>query len=1203
MQKFPSSIALFLLALPLHGQEWKQLFNGRNLDGWTGDSRLWSVKDGVLIGETDDDRRKLDANSFLIWKDGQVQDFELEYKARVTGNNSGVQYRSRVMDPKKWIVGGYQMDLHPDPKYLGMLYEEQGRGIACESGQKVDLADKPTVTGSLERPATNLAEWNTYRIVAKGDTATHYINDKPVAEIHDVDAGKRSLKGVLALQVHAGPAMKAEFKDLRIRAFTPAPVAAPAKAVPGKAAGVSAGVEPTISWIWQNSSPTDNQKVFFRREFALPKDIIAASLTVTCDNWQRVWINGKDLGFTSEWGAPANHDVIKHIVQGGRNVIAVEGRNDGGSAGMALRFSATAKGGRRAWITTDDQWVTSLEAPRGWQEPRFSPRDWTPAVAVGKMGDGPWGMVLQPDSEGGTLPVDVTDKYQLLPGFKLERLYQVPNVQGSWVAMTVDGTGKLLCADQYGKIYRVTPATKPDQETVVTPTAIPLAGAHGLLWHQGVLWVTVNEGPEPAGVYRVTDSDRDGEPDKAERVLSVAGNGEHGPHALVPSPDGKFIYFVAGNHTDMPKIEKSMVPKVWAEDQLLPRRPDARGHAKDRMAPGGWVARCNLDGSDWTVMAIGLRNTYDIAFNQRGDLFGYDADMEWDLGMPWYRPTRICHLVPGSESGWRNGTGKWPAYYEDSMPSQVDLGPGSPTGLLSGKGAKFPAKYQQALYAFDWTYATIHAIHLTPDGEGYKAEAEDFLAGSGLPLTDAVIGQDGTMYFMTGGRRTASALWRVRYTGSEPVAPVPAAATEATVASKDGAWEGLASTDRVKRYNSRTALELAGASAISQKLAKESDPWTVIGGSIALARVGTASQRDELLDALDRLDWAKLDVQQKLNWLRAAGLAFARHGEPDADERTRVLAKIDAAFPSNQSEVDRELCRMLCYLQAPGIVGRTLALMDTTGPSPAPDWLAVAGRNAQYGADVKKMIGNLPPAQVIHYIYCLRVVKGPWSQDERKRFFSWFGRLLEKSGGASYAGFIQDLRKQTLEVATPEEREWIEKMAPAVTANPLANLPPVQGPGREWTVAEIEKLAASGLEGRSKENGKKMFQASLCAACHRFDGEGGAAGPDLTAVGGRFSVKDLAESILEPSKVVSDQYAFDTIFKKDGSQVVGKLIEEKDEHWIIATSPFDFSSTSEIERSQIKDIKPSPVSPMPAGLINRLNPEELKDLLAYLLAK
>ena len=92
--------------------------------------------------------------------------------------------------------------------------------------------------------------------------------------------------------------------------------------------------------------------------------------------------------------------------------------------------------------------------------------------------------------------------------------------------------------------------------------------------------------------------------------------------------------------------------------------------------------------------------------------FTYDADMEWDLGAPWYRPTRINHVVSGSDYGWRSGTGKWPAYYEDSLPPVVDIGPGCPTGVINGLGAKFPAKYQDAIYALDWTFGTIYAIHM-----------------------------------------------------------------------------------------------------------------------------------------------------------------------------------------------------------------------------------------------------------------------------------------------------------------------------------------------------------------------------------------------------------------------------------------------------------------------------------------------------------
>ena len=202
----------------------KPIFNGKDLEGWSGDPRLWRVEDGVLVGETNDTDKKPAANTFLIWQGGEPGDFTLEFKARVSGNNnSGVQYRSKVLDAAKWSVGGYQMDLHPKAEYLGMLYEEKGRGIACLRGQKVTLDAKPQVSGKLDVPAVDLAQWNTFRIVAKGKLVQHFVNDQLAAEITDVNPQKSADKGVIALQVHAGPPMKAEFKDLRID-----PSAAPA---------------------------------------------------------------------------------------------------------------------------------------------------------------------------------------------------------------------------------------------------------------------------------------------------------------------------------------------------------------------------------------------------------------------------------------------------------------------------------------------------------------------------------------------------------------------------------------------------------------------------------------------------------------------------------------------------------------------------------------------------------------------------------------------------------------------------------------------------------------------------------------------------------------------------------------------------------------------------------------------------------------
>jgi putative heme-binding domain-containing protein len=169
-----------------------------------------------------------------------------------------------------------------------------------------------------------------------------------------------------------------------------------------------------------------------------------------------------------------------------------------------------------------------------------------------------------------------------------------------------------------------------------------------------------------------------------------------------------------------------------------------------------------------------------------------------------------------------------------------------------------------------------------------------------------------------------------------------------------------------------------------------------------------------------------------------------------------------------------------------------------------------------------------------------------------------------------------------------------------VAANPFANLPPIKGPGKAWSVDEIVALSKD-LKGADPKHGKDMFKAGLCAGCHRFAGEGGAAGPDLSGLAGRFSAHDLAMALQEPNEIISDQFQFDLIIRKDGSQVAGKVVEEKDEKWLVATNPYDMSQTIEIERGDIKEIKPSPISPMPAGLVNRMNETELRALLVYLL--
>ncbi len=354
-------------------------------------------------------------------------------------------------------------------------------------------------------------------------------------------------------------------------------------------------------------------------------------------------------------------------------------------------------------------------------------------------------------------------------GFIVEKLYAPgDHGQGSWVSITKDDKGRLIASDQYGKLYYIDAPPLDSYDSVkVTPIPLEIGSAQGLLWAYGGLYVMVNKKPgDKSGLYRVTDSDGDGVLDSISLLKQLTGWGEHGPHAALLGPDG-FIYIVAGNHTDLPETFKSRLKPVWEEDQLFPSIKDPRGHANNRNAPGGWIARVTKDGEDLTVIANGFRNAYDIAFNEDGELFTFDSDMEWDLGTPWYRPVKVCHITPGAEFGWRTGSAKWPPYYLDNLPSVVDLGQGSPTGIVAGKDLEFPAQYRTGLFVFDWSFGTIYHVSLTPKGSSYVGTKEEFLSASALPLTDGVAGGDGALYFLTGGRRLKSHLYRVFYNGPE----------------------------------------------------------------------------------------------------------------------------------------------------------------------------------------------------------------------------------------------------------------------------------------------------------------------------------------------------------------------------------------------------------------------------------------------------
>jgi putative heme-binding domain-containing protein len=818
----------------------------------------------------------------------------------------------------------------------------------------------------------------------------------------------------------------------------------------------------------------------------------------------------------------------------------------------------------------------------------------------------------QPTTEPPTEPMGV--EISLPEGFEATLLYS-PSAhdQGSWVSLTNDNQGRLIASDQYGSLYRITPPSK-NEEIKVETIPIKLGSAQGLLWAFDALYVSVNAREDSvtkgSGLYKVTDTDGNDELDTVEKLFDMEGSGEHGPHGLMLGPEGSDLYLIAGNHTDVPE-DFGAILSSWEEDRLFSPVLDPGGHANDRTAPGGWIARSRDQGKTWEVIANGFRNAYDIAFDQYGELFTFDSDMEWDLGSPWYRPIRVCHVIPGAEFGWRTGSGKWPAYYPDNLPGVVNIGQGSPTGVTFGTGAKFPAAYQQSLFILDWSFGTMYQVSLKPNGASYSGEKAEFLSGVPLPLTDVVIGSDGDMYFTTGGRRVASQLYRVRYVGNESTQPASSVehpepnlnkrrAIEAGSFSVKALWDNLSDDDRFIRYAARVALENIDREKWQVYLEDPADAVTLTQASLIVARKGYHDLRPQIIKKLSGIQVSSLSIEQQLELVRAYALLFIRTGPAKKSEKLNL-----PDFPSGNPALDRELCELMVFLGRNDIIGVALDLMEEAENTIEADLtpVEILTRSEQYGPTIEAMHQNRPTEQGLAFALALSNMENGWTPELRNRYFTWFYRAFQKSGGASYKGFLERIRQRALnKVPENDKKQLAELSGEALLQAPLIdpNIPQPEGPGRNWLMSEANHVVRNGLKNRSLLKGEQHFQALTCSACHVMNGSGGNVGPDLTQAGTRFSSRDMLYAMLYPSSDITDQYGATLYTLKDGSTIIGRTLRTTDETIFVATNPYNLAQETEILAGDVASSEPSPVSLMPAGLINRLNEEELLDLMAYL---
>jgi putative heme-binding domain-containing protein len=685
---------------------------------------------------------------------------------------------------------------------------------------------------------------------------------------------------------------------------------------------------------------------------------------------------------------------------------------------------------------------------------------------------------------------------------------------------------------------------------------------------------------------------------------------------VILAEDGKSLYVVCGNNTRPIEGSRSRVPRIWDEDLLLPRIYGV-GFMRGTPAPAGAIYRVDPDGKDWERVSSGFRNPFDIALNADGELFTFDADMEWDIGTPWYRPTRVCHVVSGADWGWRNGSGKWPVYFADTLPPVVNVGLTSPTGIAFGYGAKFPPKYQHALFLCDWTYGTMYAVHLEPLGSSYIGTCEEFISATPLPFTDVVIHpRDGAMYFLIGGRRTQSGLYRVTYAGTEPTAPVAATQRHAELRDArrmleafhggvhpeaiDKVWPYLKDEDRFIRFAARTALEHQPLENWQQRALAEGDPQTSLTALLALVRKIPRSYQSDgpdidtppptypadddprhplqpvVLSALASLDWSKLKPEQKLELLRAYQLAFYRLGPPDEAARRQLIARLEGFYPADARPLNVMLTELLCYLQSPSAAAKGMQLL----------------------AEARTQ------EEQVDYVRSLRFLSAGWTRQLHRELFEWFRRAAAYKGGNNFETFIEELKRDSLAHVPDVDRVALADVINAPVPDQVTPLSAQPRPFiKEWTMEEVMPLVETRLNGRDFERGRAMFAAANCFGCHHFAQEGGAVGPDLTGLAGRFSPRDILESILEPDKVISDQYAAVVIETADGKVVTGRLTNFHGDKITVNTNMLDPNATETVHRNEIELMSQSATSMMPSGLINTLTEEELLDLMAFLLSR
>ena len=952
---------------------------------------------------------------------------------------------------------------------------------------------------------------------------------------------------------------------------------------------------PVPDWI-SRADASAGQPVFFRREFTAPTPLLKSVLLAACEGRMEVFVNGQRIGEISGATNATGFDVTGQL-RPGTNVLTLRAVSLAGPAKVAVLLELNADLARQQWIISDTNWSagvseTALALARSLgrvdADPKANP--FTPEKALDAYNS--WKL-----ARAGTPATDPAT-FTLPPGFKAELVRSALPEEGSWIALAFDPQGRLTLARERKGLLRLSlDSAGVSKVEVINDT---LLECRGLLYAHGALYANANNSKT---LVRLRDTQGAGQFDEATELLKTEGGVGHGRNHLKLGPDG-WLWIAHGNNVHLPKNLSTNSPlRNFAHDRLIPCPWDAGMFDGDVLLPAGHILRLKPDGSEVQLWAGGLRNPLDIAFNEHGDLFTFDADMEWDVGCPWYVPNRVLHIVPGADYGWRRGTGRWPAWYPDTLPSVVDIGLASPTAVTFGHGAKFPAKYQKAFYICDWAYGRILAVHMTPQGASYTGTSELFVGGRPLNVTDVCIGPDGAMWFTTGGRGTQSGLYRVSYVqelvGENPLgrneyfAQAKAAEKRAERRSIDFfnpngrpphnrmpsiVPYSLRAPDKFIVHAARSALERGTKGEVSDIWEAASEIGGSLSAGMALTRVGETNSYRQVFSRLLTVPFAELSEAPQLASLRALALTFIRFGAPDEAQRQASLNWLEPLYPNASPHVNQMLVELLVYLRSPQVIAKTVPLLRAATAS----------------------------EDLLLYPFYLRYARDGWTPAARRAVFDALDRAERLPGGRTYFTSLANVRKELLAALTPDERTTLARSAGSLPAAATkADLPAVPPPRfvKDWKLTDLEPRLAEVGKGRSYEGARTALLTAQCVHCHRVSNDpafpNSVIGPELLAVGARFSRRDLLLHIIEPSAVIDEKFRQTRLLLKDGDDVSGMVEREADNKLFVRPSPLE-EKLIEVAVTNVRERRLSEVSPMPSGLLNSLSLGQILDLLAYL---